>query len=40
MDYADRMQLIRHFFDAAVALDPMRMNSTKAADFPSANPML
>jgi SAM-dependent methyltransferase len=37
-DYAGEMQLIRHFWDAAVALDPAAAPLDEAALFPLCNP--
>ena len=37
-DYADRMQLIRHFFDAAVALDPNAIELDEGCRFPICRP--
>lgn len=37
-DYAGRMGLIRHFWDAAVALNPRQPTSTKACGFQSVIP--
>jgi len=37
-DYAERMQLIRHFWDAAVALDPEASSLDEARRFPDCNP--
>ena len=37
-DYAERMQLIRHFWDAAVALDPEAASLDEARRFPGCSP--
>lgn len=37
-DYADRMQLIRHFFDAAIALDPNVAELDESRRFPICQP--
>jgi trans-aconitate methyltransferase len=37
-DYADGMQMIRHFWDAAVALDPMAANLDEGLRFPITAP--
>ena len=37
-DYADRMQMIRHFFDAAVALDPNVSELDEGRRFPICQP--
>ena len=37
-DYAEGMQLIRHFWDAAVALDPEALSLDEARRFPDCNP--
>ena len=37
-DYADRMQLIRHFFDAAIALDPKNVDLDEGRRFPICQP--
>ena len=37
-DYADRMQLIRHFFDAAMALDPNAVELDEGRRFPICQP--
>jgi hypothetical protein len=37
-DYADEMQLIRHFWSAAVALDPAARALDEALRFPLCNP--
>ncbi len=37
-DYADRMQMIRHFFDAAVALDPNAAELDEGSRFPICQP--
>lgn len=37
-DYADRMQLIRHFFDAAIALDPKADELDEGRRFPICQP--
>ena len=37
-DYAEGMQLIRHFWDAAVALDPEASSLDEAHRFPDCNP--
>jgi ubiquinone/menaquinone biosynthesis C-methylase UbiE len=37
-DYADRMQMIRHFFDAAVALDPNAVELDEGRRFPICQP--
>ncbi len=37
-DYADRMQLIRHFFNAAVALDPSASELDEGRRFPICQP--
>jgi SAM-dependent methyltransferase len=37
-DYADRMQLIRHFFDAAIALDPKNVDLDEGRRFPICRP--
>jgi len=37
-DYADRMQMIRHFFDAAVALDPNASELDEGRRFPLCQP--
>jgi hypothetical protein len=37
-DYADRMQMIRHFFDAAVALDPNASELDEGRRFPICQP--
>jgi SAM-dependent methyltransferase len=38
-DYAEGMQFIRHFFDAAIALIPMQSNMMRVRAFRSAIPM-
>ena len=37
-DYAGRMQLIRHFFDAAIALDPKNLELDEGRRFPICQP--
>jgi SAM-dependent methyltransferase len=37
-DYAGRMQLIRHFFDAAIALDPKNIELDEGRRFPICQP--
>jgi SAM-dependent methyltransferase len=37
-DYADRMELMRYFFDAAVALDPAAAKVDEGPRFPICNP--
>jgi len=37
-DYAERMQLIRHFWDAAIALDPRASELDEARRFPICQP--
>jgi SAM-dependent methyltransferase len=37
-DYASQMQLVRHFWDAAVALDPAARALDEAARFPTCRP--
>lgn len=37
-DYAEGMQLIRHFWDAAIALDPDARQLDEARRFPNCNP--
>ena len=37
-DYADKMQMIRHFFDAAVALDPNSSELDEGSRFPICQP--
>lgn len=37
-DYADRMQPIRHFWDAAIALDPAAREKDEAVRFPICRP--
>jgi SAM-dependent methyltransferase len=37
-DYAERMQMIRHFWDAAVALDPEAAKLDEGVRFPHCNP--
>jgi hypothetical protein len=37
-DYADRMELMRHFWDAAVALDPAARDLDEGRRFPMASP--
>ena len=37
-DYADRMQMIRHFFDAATALDPNAVELDEGRRFPICQP--
>lgn len=37
-DYANRMQMIRHFFDAAVALDPNAVELDEGRRFPICQP--
>jgi SAM-dependent methyltransferase len=37
-DYADRMQMIRHFFDAAIALDPKAIEVDEGPRFPICQP--
>jgi SAM-dependent methyltransferase len=37
-DYADKMELIRYFFDAAVAVDPGAANADEALRFPICRP--
>jgi SAM-dependent methyltransferase len=37
-DYADKMELIRHFWDAAVELDPSCANLHEGARFPLCRP--
>ena len=37
-DYADKMELIRHFWDAAVSLDPAAATLHEAARFPTCHP--
>ena len=37
-DYAERMQLIRHFFDAAIALDPNAAEHDEGPRFPICHP--
>jgi len=37
-DYADRMQMIRHFFDAAAALDPNAAELDEGSRFPICQP--
>lgn len=37
-DYANGMQMIRHFFDAAVALDPMALELDEGRRFPICQP--
>ena len=37
-DYADRMQMIRHFFDAAAALDPNAVELDEGRRFPICHP--
>jgi SAM-dependent methyltransferase len=37
-DYADKMQLMRHFWDAAIALDPAVADLDEAPRFPVCNP--
>lgn len=37
-DYADRMQFIRHFFDAAIALDPAASELDEGSRFPICKP--
>jgi SAM-dependent methyltransferase len=37
-DYADKMQLMRHFWDAAIALDPAVADLDESPRFPICNP--
>ncbi len=37
-DYADRMELIRRFFDAAIAIDPRASDEDEGARFPLCSP--
>jgi hypothetical protein len=37
-DYADRMQLMRHFWDAAIALNPAARELDEASRFPICRP--
>ena len=37
-DYADKMQMMRHFWDAAIALDPAVADLDEAPRFPICNP--
>jgi SAM-dependent methyltransferase len=37
-DYADRMQMIRHFFDAAIELDPKAVEVDEGPRFPICKP--
>lgn len=37
-DYADRMQMIRHFFDAVVVLDPNAIEPDEGRRFPICHP--
>jgi len=37
-DYADKMQMMRHFWDAAIALDPAVAELDEAPRFPICNP--
>ena len=38
-DYAGKMELMRHFWDAAVALDPAAVEADEGSRFPSVSPM-
>jgi ubiquinone/menaquinone biosynthesis C-methylase UbiE len=37
-DYADKMELIRYFFDAAIAVDPDAANMDESSRFPICHP--